>query len=154
MDEDSITSEEDTSDNEEDWEDNFDHPDDTEETVDDTTGSPPEDSVDLTPGTYVVAVYQGAWYISQVLDKDKEKKALQTEAYVFISFMERVGKNSHVFRWPDRSDNLNTLKEDVLFACRVPTPSTTTSSGRGISYTLSDIDLKKAEAMSRKHKAY
>ena len=46
----------------------------------------------------VASVYQGAWYIGQVLDKMKEEKALKDNNYVYISFMQRVVKGKDNFK--------------------------------------------------------
>jgi len=48
-------------------------------------------------GSYVAAVYQGAWHIGQVLDKEKEKKALVDDDYVFLRFMQWVVKDRDNF---------------------------------------------------------
>jgi hypothetical protein len=115
----------------------------------------PEDRCDYySVGSYVVAVYQGAWYVGQILDKKNEVNALPAEDYVFINFMQRVGKDIDLFKWPDRADKLNTLREDVLFACGAPIPSKATSSSRSITYSLSKIEQKKANSMIQHYKAY
>jgi FKBP-type peptidyl-prolyl cis-trans isomerase len=107
---------------------------------------------DYPVGSYIVAVYQGKWYVGQVLDKKKEKNALPQDHYVFISFMQRPegSGDQDVFKWPNKPDKLNTLKEDVLFACRDPTPSNATSSSRSISYSLSKVETKKAYMLLNK----
>ncbi len=43
-------------------------------------------------GSYVVLVYQGAWYVGQILDKKNEVNALPAEDDIFVSFMQRVEK--------------------------------------------------------------
>jgi hypothetical protein len=107
---------------------------------------------DYPVGSYVVAVYQGKWYVGQVLDKKKEKNALPQDHYVFISFMQRMESSGDqdIFKWPNKPDKLNTLKEDVLFACGDPTPSNATSSSRSISYSLSKDETKKAYMLLNK----
>lgn len=89
-------------------------------------------------GQYVTAVYQGDWYVGQVVDKKGEIRAIQESNYFFVSYMERVAAN--VFKWPAKVDKLNTLKEDILHACQPPMPSTTTSSSRNITFSLSKED--------------
>lgn len=96
-------------------------------------------------GQYVVAVYQGGWYVGQVIDKANEDRALPDKQYLYVSYMERVASN--LFKWPSKLDKLNTLIEDVMFACQPPLPSTSTSSSRTISYSLSKDDLLKAVVM-------
>jgi hypothetical protein len=68
--------------------------------------------------------------------------------------MQRVVKDMDHFKWPDKADKLNTLKEDVLFACGAPNPSKVTSSSRSITYSLSKSEQKKANSMILSYKAY
>jgi hypothetical protein len=102
------------------------------------------------PGCFVAAVYQGAWYVAVVLDKKMEKNALVQDEYEYLSFMQRLPGGGDLFRWPDKPDKLNTLKEDILFKCGNPIPSATTSSNRSITYTLSKLELKKAHILLNK----
>jgi hypothetical protein len=102
------------------------------------------------PGSYVTAVYQGEWYVGQVLDKKTVKNELPTDDYVYLSFMQREVKDIDLFKWPDKADKLNTLTEDVLFVCSAPLPSPATSSSRRITYVLSKDDTKKANIMLNK----
>lgn len=92
-------------------------------------------------GQYVAAVYQGQWYLGQVIDKKDEARALQDPLYLYVSYMERVAMN--IFKWPVKIDKLNTLKEDVLLACQPPLPSSSTSSSRNITYSISKEDISK-----------
>lgn len=94
------------------------------------------------PGVYVVAVYQGKWYVGLILEKQAEERALPGKQYLYVSYMERLENDT--LKWPVRPDKLNTLRGDVLFVCKAPTPSHGTSSSRSISYTLSKDDLKTA----------
>ncbi len=98
-------------------------------------------------GSYVVAVYQGAWYVGLVLEKKNEKQALPQEEYLF---MQRLEKSGDLFKWPDKQDKLNTLREDVLFACGAPAPASATSSSRSISFSLSKAEIKKAYMLLNK----
>jgi hypothetical protein len=109
-----------------------------------------KDSEELLPGTYVVAVYQGAWYLGQVLDKKEERLALRQQEYTYVSFMQRVGGSGDNFKWPEKPDKLNTLREDVLFVCGAPIPAAATSSSRNISFTLSPAENKKAYMLLNK----
>jgi len=99
-----------------------------------------EEKEEYIPGSFVVAVYAGQWYVGTVLDK-KEKLALNREDYVYVSFMKRVDSVNDTFRWPDKVDKLNVLKEDLLFKCDAPSPVAGTSSSRKISYTLSKVEI-------------
>ncbi len=73
----------------------------------------PEDRCDYyLVGSYVVAMFQGAWYVGQILVKNKEKSALPAEDYIFISFMQQVVKDIDHFKWLDRVDK---LKERISF---------------------------------------
>jgi hypothetical protein len=101
-------------------------------------------------GSYVAAVYQGEWFVGQVLDKTNEPKALPADDYVFINFMQRVSKDKDLFKWPDKADKLNTLREDVLFECGAPVPSKDTSTTRSITYSLSTHEIKRANHLLNK----
>jgi hypothetical protein len=101
-------------------------------------------------GSYVVAVYQGAWYVGQVLEKTEEKLALPQDEYLYLSFMQRTEKSMDLFKWPEKPDKLNTLKEDILFACSAPTPSNATSSSRSITFSLTKAEIKKAYMLLNK----
>jgi hypothetical protein len=100
---------------------------------------------DYPPETYVVAVYQGEWYVGQIVAKEGEPEAEEADEYVLISFMQRT--SGDLLKWPKRSDLLNMLKEDILFACQPPTPSQSTSSSRSVTFSLSKADAKKARKM-------
>ena len=80
------------------------------------------------PGSYIVALYQGDWYVGQLMDKNGEPEAEEGEEYLLVNFMERTGGD--YLKWPARLDILNTLKDDVLFSCLPPTPCAATSSSR------------------------
>jgi hypothetical protein len=101
-------------------------------------------------GSYVAAVYQGEWFVGQVLDKTKEPKALPAEDYIYVNFMQRVSKDKDLFKWPDRADKLNTLREDILFECGAPVPSKDTSTTRSITYSLTTHELKRANNLMNK----
>jgi len=110
----------------------------------------PQDENRYPSGTYVAAVYQGEWFVGQVLDKSNESRALKSDAYIYINFMQRVQSGKDLFRWPDKADKLNTLQEDVLFECGAPVPSHSTSSTRSICYTLSIQEIKRANFLMTK----
>lgn len=104
----------------------------------------PEEQI-YPPQSFVVAVYQGDWYVGQVLDKKGEPEALDDEDYLYCSFMERT--KGDLLKWPQKIDKLNMLKEDILFLCQPPAPCSHTSSNRAISMSLSKAELKKAKDM-------
>lgn len=139
-----------------------------------------EASVPLATGQYIVALYAGDWYVGQILDKEVEPEAVQDDQFVFASFMER--NQADLFKWPTRLDMLNTLKvriisflgnfvvkllftgtgtnncfylkDDILFTCKPPSLSGSTSSSRSASYSLTSAELKKAKRMFLESKAY
>jgi hypothetical protein len=98
----------------------------------------------------VVAVYQGDWYLGAGAGQEEKRLALPRPEYTYISFMQRVGGSGDNFKWPEKPDNLNTLREDVLFICGAPIPAATTSSSRNISFTLSQTENKKAHMLLNK----
>jgi hypothetical protein len=60
------------------------------------------------PESYVVAVYQGDWYVGEVIAKEGEPEADLRDEYVLVSFMERT--KGDLLKWPCRLDLLNVLK--------------------------------------------
>ncbi len=109
----------------------------------------PEDGF-YTPGSYVVAVHHGEWFIGQILDKEKEPQAPKGGQYVYINLMRRLSEDRDLCKWPDKADKLNTLVEDVLFVCGAPAPCKDTSSTRSISYSLSCLENKRANHLLNK----
>lgn len=103
--------------------------------------------------SFVVAMYQHQWYIGQVLNKEKEPEAEDGDQYILLSFMER-NKDNNSFKWPNRPDILNMLKEDILFSCQPPMPSSSTSSTRVNSFQLSRADFTKANEMFANAEAF
>jgi hypothetical protein len=102
--------------------------------------------------SFIVAVYQGDWYVGQVMNKDGEPEAEESDSYLLVSFM--VKMKGEQFKWPSRSDILNVLKDDVLFSCAPPIPGPSTSSSRVNSYRLSKEDLAKAKNLFMENQAY
>jgi hypothetical protein len=98
------------------------------------------------PGSYVVVMYDGEWYLAQVLDKEVEQEAECEDNYVYLNFMKK-NHTGESFQWPSTPDRLNMLKEDILFTCDPPAPSAGTSSSRRPTFTLSKMELKKAKWM-------
>jgi hypothetical protein len=114
--------------------------------------SPPAVDQHYPAKSFIVAVYQGDWYVGQVMDKEGEPEAEESDCYLLVSFMEKMKGDQ--FKWPNRSDILNVLKDDVLFSCAPPIPGPSTSSSRFNSYLLSKKDLAKANKMFTKNQAY
>lgn len=104
------------------------------------------------PGSYIVAMYQGDWFVGQVMDKNGEPEAEEGEEYLLVNFMERTGGDR--LKWPARLDILNTLKDDVLFSCLPPTPCVATSSSRSTTFSLTPAETKKANILYKISKAY
>ncbi len=61
----------------------------------------------------MVAIYQGDWYVGQVMAKEGEPEAEEGDNYVLISFMEKTAGD--LLKWHRRSDILNMLREDIMF---------------------------------------
>jgi FKBP-type peptidyl-prolyl cis-trans isomerase len=106
----------------------------------------------LVPGSYVVVVYDGDWYVGQVREKEGEAEADMREEYVLVDFMKRTAKNQ--LEWPKKLDMLNVLLEDVLFSCQSPTLVHASSSGRTTTCQLSKEDLNKAKKLFKLYKAF
>ena len=54
---------------------------------------------DFRVGQFVVAVYDGTWYIGQV---EGEEPGDEVAGFTLIRYMERLGDRSHQFKWPNR----------------------------------------------------
>jgi hypothetical protein len=96
------------------------------------------------PQSYVVAIYQGDWYVGQVMAKEGEPEAEEGDQYILVSSLEKTGD---LLKWPKRSDILNMLK-DILFSCQPPVPCAATSSSRTLTYSLTKSEIKKARRCS------
>jgi hypothetical protein len=105
------------------------------------------------PESFVVALYQNDWYVGQVLSKEGQPEAEEGDQYVLVSFMERFHGNT--FKWPNKMDVLNVVKDDILFSCQPPVPSAATSSTRVINnLSLSEKDFKIAIQKFQQTQAY
>jgi len=104
------------------------------------------------PDSYIVVVYEGDWYVGQVMSKDGEPEAEEGDQYLLVTFMERFNENS--LKWPRRMDILNVLQADVLFECQPPSPGMASSSSRSLTFKLTDGDLEKAKQLFDLFKAY
>jgi hypothetical protein len=68
-------------------------------------------------GSFVVAVYDKAWYVAQVEGEEPEE---ETEGFTLLKYMERKGVNQFV--WGKVSDRLKTLHTDILLKVEPPIP--------------------------------
>jgi hypothetical protein len=68
-------------------------------------------------GSFVVAVYDKAWYVAQVEGEEPEE---ETEGFTLLKYMERKGVNQFV--WGKVSDRLKTLYTDILLKVEPPIP--------------------------------
>jgi hypothetical protein len=124
-----------------------------DEDEDDPAESESGAAVEYPVESFVVAVYQNQWYVGQVQNKEEEPEAEEGDHYVILSFMERI-KDNNSFKWPLRPDILNMLKEDILFPCKHPIPTSSTSSTRVNAFQLSKEDFDKANKMFLSAKAF
>jgi hypothetical protein len=108
------------------------------------------------PGSYVVVMYEGEWYVGEVICKDGEPEAEGGENYVYVNFMKHSQQGSKGERlvWPKKMDKLNVLREDILVACQPPTPDPGTSTIREVTYSLSKADIVKTKKLFACFKAY
>jgi hypothetical protein len=116
-----------------------------------------EENQQYLPGSYVAVIYEGDWYVGEVIDKNGEPEAEEGESYVFVNFMEhnqQGSKQGERLVWPKKLDMLNVLKEDILFTCQAPTPNPTTSTFRGVTYSLSKAEIIKAKQLFARFQAY
>lgn len=67
-------------------------------------------------GTFVVAMYEGSWYIGQVEGEDPDE---ELDGFVLIKYMERKGENRFVL---SEKDLLKTLNSDILLKIDPPIP--------------------------------
>lgn len=75
----------------------------------------------LKTGQFVSAIYQGDWYIAQVIAVTSDAEIASLHPYS-LSYMTRKGPN--MFVWPDRRDELLTFHEDILTRVGAPIPLT------------------------------
>jgi hypothetical protein len=73
--------------------------------------------VNFPVGSFVVAVYDKAWYVAQVEGEEPEE---ETEGFTLLKYMERKGVNQFV--WGKESDRLKTLHTDILLKVEPPIP--------------------------------
>ncbi len=69
------------------------------------------------PGTMVVTVYEGEWFIAEVMeDQDRGVPG----GYTRLKFM--ANKGNSVFAWPNKEDKVITYIEDILLENIHPIP--------------------------------
>ena len=125
-----------------------------EEVEDDPDDQQPQQlRVDFPLESFVIAVYQDQWYVAQVLDKETEETAEKGDDYLILSFMEQVpGRNS--FKWPEKKDILNTLKDDVIYKLKQPPAISTTTSSSRVTFMLTGKDFDQAKQTFIFYQAY
>jgi hypothetical protein len=62
----------------------------------------------------VVALYQGDWFVGQVMNKDGNPEAEMSEDYILVSFMEKM--KGDLLKWPRHLDILNVLKVGLILS--------------------------------------
>jgi hypothetical protein len=67
-------------------------------------------------GTYVVAMYEGQWFLAEVCEDQKNVQ----KGYVHLSYM--VIKGTNCFAWGAKSDVVLTLEEDIVLDGVIPEP--------------------------------
>jgi hypothetical protein len=66
------------------------------------------------PESFVVALYQGDWFVGQVMNKDGNPEAEMSEDYILVSFMEKM--KGDLLKWPRHLDILNVLKVGLILS--------------------------------------
>jgi len=85
------------------------------------------------PGQFVTAFYQGEWLLAVV----EENQSDAGPDHLYLSYMERVGKNQ--FKWPHPPDVLLTWKDDILSKCPPPTSVGSLTRANHVSMAPSDM---------------
>jgi hypothetical protein len=114
-------------------EDDNDEEEDSDEELPDPELRPPTTKI---PGTMVVAVYEGEWFIAEVME-DQERGV--PGGYTRLKFMAIKGNN--VFAWPNKEDRVITYNEDILLENIDPIPL----NSRG-HFGLNEKDLKRVQS--------
>ncbi len=92
-----------------------------------------------------MAIYQGEdWYVGQMLDKDEEPEAEKGENDLYVTFMEKI--KGDLLKWPRKPDDLNMLKDNILFACQTLHPVLPPS--------LSEVQFHSLEGWAQEREAY
>ena len=114
-------------------EDDNDEEEDSDEELPDPELRPPTTKI---PGTMVVAVYEGEWFIAEVME---EQERGVPGGYTRLKFMAIKGNN--VFAWPNKEDRVITYNEDILLENIDPIPL----NSRG-HFGLNEKDLKRVQS--------
>jgi hypothetical protein len=61
------------------------------------------------PQSFVVALYQGDWFVGQVMNKYGNPEAETSEDYILVSFMEKT--MGDLLKWPRHLDILNVQRD-------------------------------------------
>ena len=129
------------------------HDDEEEEEEEELEDDPlPSADVHYPVDSFVVAVYQNKWYVAKVLDKDKEPGAEQGDEYILLSFMEQAA-DRNCFKWPEKKDILNTLKDDVIYKMKHP-PSISGATSSRVSCAIAWTEFDRAKIAFRNFEAY
>jgi hypothetical protein len=89
-------------------------------------------------GSFVVAVYDGNWFIAQVEAEEPENEC---EGFTLLKYMERHGNNQ--FSWGQKIDQLKTINTDILAKVDPPIPISSRH------YGLPKDSVKKIETLFR-----
>lgn len=76
----------------------------------------PESSDEFAVGTFVVAMYEGTWYLGQVEGCDPDE---EVDGYTCVKYLEKKGENKFTF---SGRDILQTLNSDILLTVEHPDP--------------------------------
>ncbi len=68
-------------------------------------------------GSFVVAVYEKAWYIAQVEGEDPEE---ELDGFTLLKYMSHIGHNQFV--WSNHVDRLKTNNSDILLKLELLVP--------------------------------
>jgi DDE superfamily endonuclease len=123
-----------------------------EEEEDDPADQLPAADVHYPVECFVIAVYNSKWYLAQVLDKDKESTAEKGDEYLILSFMEQVGERN-CFKWPERKDILNTVKDDIIYKMKHP-PTISGATSSRVSCAIAWTEFDQAKIAFRNYQAY
>ncbi len=87
-----------------------------------------------------------------MLDKDEEPEAEKKENDLYVTFIEKI--KGDLLKWPRKPDDLNMLKDNILFACQTLHPVLPPSLPQVNSFTLMKGELKKGKHMFMQKQAY
>jgi hypothetical protein len=117
---------------EEDDKDDEEEEEESDEELPDPELRPPTEKI---PGTMVVAVYEGEWFIAEVMEDQRGVPG----GYTRLKFMAIKGTN--VFTWPNKDDRVITYNDDILLENIDPIPL----NSRG-HFGINEKDLKRVQS--------